>query len=151
MWKKPKLLILPMQWVVQTWCMLVCVYMSAYIYMICLYSGWIQHTLMLFFQIMCVNELPQKVLQYMYSTSKSATLWVDCFTRTLNSWYLCKSAMECIYQKNNLCCTESMLTVVQRRSILQIREYCNISIFFQSMKVRKGLSNRGILSGGNQY
>lgn len=70
--------------------------------------------------------------------------------KNLNSWCLCKSATECIDQKNNLCCTESMLTVGRRRSILQIREYCNISIFFQSMKVRKGLSNRGILSGGNQ-
>lgn len=69
-------------------------------------------------------------------------LWLGCFTRTLSSWYLCKSARECIYQKNHLRCTESMLTGAQRRSILQIREYCNTSIFFQSMKVRKGLSNR---------
>lgn len=86
-----------------------------------------------------------------HHTRGLVVLWPCCVATSGQQIVLSDICIPKHFLQNYLCCTESMLHIVQRRSILQIREYCNISILFQSMKVRKGLSNRGIRSRGNQY
>lgn len=44
----------------------------------------------------------------------------------------------CVRRRNNLCRAGSMWTAGQGRSIWHGGEGCNLSVFFQSMKVRRG-------------
>lgn len=102
-------------------------------------------------RLVCGRALPSRAVCCEHHTRGLVVLWPCCVATSGQQIVLSDICIPKHFLQNYLCCTESMLHIVQRRSILQIREYCNISILFQSMKVRTGLSNRGIRSRGNQY